>query len=133
MVSCVQMERRKDQARSGLPSAPLEGVLEEEETSWVWRIWHTPPPALHLLTGSLLQWKLLCQRCAELCLCHAGEPQSMNVSDWDALRTPSRLVSALPACKALNYLLPVTMDKRILEVSFLHQLVSPRTEDSVLI
>lgn len=43
------------------------------------------------------------------------------------------LISALPVCKALNYLLPMTMDKRILEVSFLHQLVSPRTEDSVLI
>lgn len=67
--------------------------------------------------------------CRAACLCHAGEPQSMNVSDWDALRTPSRLVSALPACKALTYLLPMTMDKRILEVSFLHQLVSPRTEE----
>lgn len=48
-------------------------------------------------------------------------------------RTPSRLASAFPVHKALSYLLPVTMDKRILEVGFLHRLVSPGTENSLLI
>lgn len=49
------------------------------------------------------------------------------------LRTPRRLACAFPVCKALSYLLPVTMDERILEVSFLHCLVPPGTEDSLLI
>lgn len=49
------------------------------------------------------------------------------------LRIPSRLASAFPMCKALSYLLPMTVDKRVLEVSFLHCLVSPRTENSPFI
>lgn len=49
-----------------------------------------------------------------------------------ALKTPSRLASTFLMCEALSYLLPVTVDKRILEVSFLHCLVSPGRENSPL-